>query len=541
MTIKVTNSQLDNNGLPTSNPRYGYDHNIYVGAATSFIATGNAFHDALGGHEIKSAAHSNTITGNSIIDGSTAGTSFSIDLPFGGVDVISNNTIEKGGSSLNKYFVHFGSGATYLGSSLQITGNTIINGRAAGGVFLLNQSYGNFGAIIPATITGNNFVNIDREFASEDQKWNGGFYAPTTTVDIISSNTFPNACFLAGTHILTLCGHIAVQELEIGDRIVLCRGAVAPVRWIGHRRIDCTRHPRPSEVLPVRVLAGAFGAGIPFADILLSPDHAVHANGVLIPVRYLVNGRSVRQETASQVTYYHVELPSHGVLLAEGLPCESYLDTGNRNAFANGGSAMQLHPELASAIWSTRACAPLAIGGPVVAEVRRRLLDRAADLGFGLTADPTPFMDAGGQLVVPTGHDRALTFMLPPGCETARLLSRNAIPAHTSADCDDHRRLGIAITRLSLDGAPVALDDHCIGAGWYNPEQDDAGHAWRWTTGSAVLAVGGAREITVEVATTMQYWAGSLPLAGRATGYSPTTSMPPRDYGTPAIRQPLQR
>jgi hypothetical protein len=38
------------------------------------------------------------------------------------------------------------------------------------------------------------------------------------------------------------------------------------------------------------------------------------------------------------VTYYHVELAAHDVILAEGLLCESYLDTGNRAAFVNGES-----------------------------------------------------------------------------------------------------------------------------------------------------------------------------------------------------------
>jgi hypothetical protein len=61
----------------------------------------------------------------------------------------------------------------------------------------------------------------------------------------------------------------------------------------------------------------------------------VHLDGVLIPVRHLLNGASIVQEPVDHVTYWHVELPTHGVLLAEGLPVESYLDTGNRPAFAD--------------------------------------------------------------------------------------------------------------------------------------------------------------------------------------------------------------
>jgi collagen type I/II/III/V/XI/XXIV/XXVII alpha len=41
------------------------------------------------------------------------------------------------------------------------------------------------------------------------------------------------------------------------------------------------------------------------------------------------------QVAVDAVTYFHVELPRHDVLLAEGLAAESYLDTGNRSVFAN--------------------------------------------------------------------------------------------------------------------------------------------------------------------------------------------------------------
>ncbi len=50
----------------------------------------------------------------------------------------------------------------------------------------------------------------------------------------------------------------------------------------------------------------------------------------MIPVHCLINGTTIRQVAADAVTYYHVELPRHDVILAEGLPAESYLDTGNR-------------------------------------------------------------------------------------------------------------------------------------------------------------------------------------------------------------------
>ncbi len=111
------------------------------------------------------------------------------------------------------------------------------------------------------------------------------------------------------------------------------------VVWIGQRALDCVRHAKPELVWPVRVAAGAFGEALPRRDLWLSPDHAVFVEDVLIPVRYLVNGATVRQERVERVHYFHIELESHDILLAEGLTAESYLDTGNRGAFSNGGVA----------------------------------------------------------------------------------------------------------------------------------------------------------------------------------------------------------
>ncbi len=144
------------------------------------------------------------------------------------------------------------------------------------------------------------------------------------------------ACYTAGTRITTPRGEVPIETLQIGDNVISLSSGHAPVRWIGHRRIDCHRHPAPKTVLPVRVSAGAFGDAQPARDLHLSPYHVVFVGGLLIPVRYLINGSSVVQEAASEIMYVHIELSAHSVILAEGLPAESYLDTGNRAAFESG-------------------------------------------------------------------------------------------------------------------------------------------------------------------------------------------------------------
>ena len=127
----------------------------------------------------------------------------------------------------------------------------------------------------------------------------------------------------------------------------------------------------------MRISAGAFGDGRPLRDLWLSPDHAVFVDDVLIPVRHLINGTSVVQVPMNEVTYYHVELPRHDVVLAEGLPAESYLDTGDRCNFDNGGGAVALHPDFSMRVWEAEGCAPLIVTGAQLAAVRQRLNDRA--------------------------------------------------------------------------------------------------------------------------------------------------------------------
>jgi collagen type I/II/III/V/XI/XXIV/XXVII alpha len=186
------------------------------------------------------------------------------------------------------------------------------------------------------------------------------------------------ACFAAGTRIHTTNGPVAVEDLRPGDPIEARFGGVLPAVWIGRRRVYCRRHPRPVEVWPIRVRAGAFGDGVPTRDLLLSPDHAVFVDDVMIPIKHLINGSTIAQEPCDEVSYFHVELARHDVVLAEGLATESYLDTGNRWNFKNGGGPMLLHPDFAFRCWDAMGCARLIVTGPILAAVRARLQRRAA-------------------------------------------------------------------------------------------------------------------------------------------------------------------
>jgi collagen type I/II/III/V/XI/XXIV/XXVII alpha len=188
-------------------------------------------------------------------------------------------------------------------------------------------------------------------------------------------------CFAKGTRIATDRGEVPVESLRVGDRVrTVLDDDMQEIVWIGHRRADCTRHPKPKAIWPVRISAGAFGAGRPSRDLFLSPDHSVYANEVLIPVKRLINGTTIVQVPVDEVAYFHVLLPRHEVLLADGLTVESYLDTGDRADFANGGVSIALHPELAARFWEAMGCAPLMVVGPEVTAVKRLLAARARQI-----------------------------------------------------------------------------------------------------------------------------------------------------------------
>ncbi len=188
-------------------------------------------------------------------------------------------------------------------------------------------------------------------------------------------------CYAAGTRLLSLAGEVAVEDIAVGDRLVTVRDGGPLSRrvvWVGRRSLDLTSHPAPARVQPVRISAGAIAPGVPARDLRVSPNHAIYLDGRLFEAASLVNGVTIRQERVTHVTYHHVELDAHDIILAEGLPAESFLDTGNRAMF--GGAVEVLHPDFYPRDADGRFCAPLIRDGGLLAAVSARLARRAAPL-----------------------------------------------------------------------------------------------------------------------------------------------------------------
>jgi hypothetical protein len=156
--------------------------------------------------------------------------------------------------------------------------------------------------------------------------------------EAIETNTAQEAqCFLGGTRIRTPDGEIAIEDLEIGDLVETLNGAL-PVKWIGRRTFKKTVSRWPLSVAPIRVARFALHDQYPHRDLYLSPEHCLFIDGALIPVKWLVNGRSVvsaAMDDSEGITYFHIELDRHEVIFAEGAPAETLIVTTGRERFAN--------------------------------------------------------------------------------------------------------------------------------------------------------------------------------------------------------------
>ncbi|MCB8882675.1 Hint domain-containing protein [Acidisoma cellulosilytica] len=163
-------------------------------------------------------------------------------------------------------------------------------------------------------------------------------------------------CFLEGTHIATPSGERCVETLQIGDLVTTSEGAEQPILWIGHRTLHA--HGRegqagylladPLKIYPIRVMAGALGDNLPARDLFVSPDHALLIDGILIQAGALANGATIRRliNLPETFTYYHVELADHGLILAEGVPAETFVDNVDRMGFDNWHEHEALYPNV---------------------------------------------------------------------------------------------------------------------------------------------------------------------------------------------------
>ncbi|MFT9019490.1 Hint domain-containing protein [Acetobacter malorum] len=322
-----------------------------------------------------------------------------------------------------------------------------------------------------------------------------------------SAQTATVTCFLAGSLIRTAKGDVAVEDVGVGDLVLTVttgQDVYQPVIWAGYQTATVRAGVPDDEAgYPVRIRAGAIADGVPYEDLLITPEHCLFLNGRFVPVRMLVNGSSIFYDRSlTQYTYYHVETAQHAVIMANGMLTESYLDTGNRGSFAQAGKVATLGA--GPRTWAQHAAVPLAVTRDEVEPLFRALAERAAQssgvCGEGLMPSPELTHDADLHLETVCGktirkirkQDGMASFMLPAGVTQVRLVSRASRPCDVEGPfVDDRRMLGVLI------GGVVMQEGNLPPRSITQPTQNSTLPSWhaaepngaRWTDGYALLEV----------------------------------------------------
>jgi hypothetical protein len=144
------------------------------------------------------------------------------------------------------------------------------------------------------------------------------------------------ACFCTGTKIETTRGHVSVEDLQAGDLVETLDRGPQPVKTVLSRGFDATALRERPNLRPVRIRAGALGQGLPIRDLWVSPQHRFLARSPVVERMFDVDetllcaaqltmlpkisvDRKIRD-----VTYYHIVMEQHEIIIAEGTPTESF-------------------------------------------------------------------------------------------------------------------------------------------------------------------------------------------------------------------------
>ena len=334
-------------------------------------------------------------------------------------------------------------------------------------------------------------------------------------------------CFLLGTNILTSKGEKPVESLSVGDEVVaICNNGRInrKIVWIGKTDISVDQGKNRNDLYPVCIKAHAFGLNKPHRDLYLTPEHTVYIDGGLIPVRMLVNGRSiVIDKSRDKFQIYHVETEQHSILLSENLMTESYLNTDDKYLFDNDivNFGLEFNEHAGHKSWENDAAAPLTVSRSKVEPIWNRLDRRATQLGYkpvikrAITRNPDLCLitDKGKKIKPVHFKDNIYSFFIPDGTYVVAMNSKTSLPSDVIGPfIDDRRTLGVLVSKISVISNRTLImfpTDISELSGWHGIEPDRTD---RWTMGLAQLPIEitrfgtGKKLIRVDLTDTASYF-----------------------------------
>jgi hypothetical protein len=221
----------------------------------------------------------------------------------------------------------------------------LINGAQAGNIFWyvpydITFTLTTTTAIYGGFISGTGAINLTNDVS---YNVNGNLLAKGTAVTFAGSSVTATinptiVCYLKGSLILTENGYVAIEDINVGDKVVTkgkihqsnyiikAKTSLEPVVWIGGFKAPNLN----SESLPICIKANALGENKPFEDLYVSPAHRILLNGKMVLPKDLINGTTIYQDwSRTSVEYYHLELDSHYAIVANGILSETYQDDKN--------------------------------------------------------------------------------------------------------------------------------------------------------------------------------------------------------------------
>ncbi len=148
-----------------------------------------------------------------------------------------------------------------------------------------------------------------------------------TTQGPLDVNDLGPPCFAAGTLIETEKGMTPVEQIAVGDMVRTLDHGLQRVRWRGARGVSAL-----DKRAPIRFAPGAMGNS---REMLVSPQHKILLTGwraelffgedeVMVAAAHLVNADTIHRAPRRHVMYHHLMFDAHEILLAEGIPSESF-------------------------------------------------------------------------------------------------------------------------------------------------------------------------------------------------------------------------